>query len=53
MRKGYYAELENVEEDSEKIVASLKKEMKKLVEQDIEFERKIVTSEEAISLFEK
>lgn len=53
MLKGYYAELDNVSEDTEKIVSSLKKEMTKLVKKNIEFERKIMTSEEAISLFEK
>lgn len=53
MNGGYYAEIENIKEDISVVVEHIKKEMKKLVKQNLPFERKILSQQEASDLFEK
>lgn len=53
MNGGYYAEIENIKEDISVVVENIKKEMKKLVKQNLPFERKILSQQEASDLFEK
>jgi uridine kinase len=53
MNGGYYAELDNLPIDINIAVEKIKKEMKKLVKEDLPFERKIVPQQQAAELFEK
>ena len=52
MNDGYYTELINIKDTLEVAADKIKQQMKKLVEQDLPFERKIIESEPAAQLFE-
>ena len=52
MNDGYYSELIGVEEETEKSAKKIKKQMNALVKKDLPFERKIMQSQEADTLFE-
>lgn len=53
MNDGYYVELNGVEDDREKVASLVKQKMLSYVDQDIPFEKRLYTSEEAAKLFER
>ena len=52
MNDGYYVEIRDQKDSIDKAVVKIKKQMQKLIKQNLPFERKIMPTEEAMKLFE-